>query len=117
MRIAEFVAAGVFLAMGVRSLVHWVRRPFESADPRDHLLFAAFVVGRAGMWLSLAGSLVLSATLKDPNGSGAYLRGRAFADYFRDRYWWYPLTFTVFLVMQFLAGWFLGHRRAAHDPS
>ena len=110
------MAAGL-LAMGVRSLVHWIRRPFDSNDARDHLLFAAFVVGRVGMWLSLSGFLLLSATLKDPNGSGAYLQGRAFTDYFRDRFWWYPLTFVVFLVMQFVAGWFLGHRHEAQDPS
>jgi hypothetical protein len=116
MRIAELVIAAGFVAMGVRSLVHWIRRPFDSTDPRDHLLFAAFVVGRVGMWLSLAGGLILSATLKDPKGSGAYLQGRAFADYFRDRYWWYPLTFLVFLVMQFGAGLFLGYRRSAQDP-
>ncbi len=109
--------AGALIAMAIRSLVHWIRRPFDSSDPRDHLLFAAFVVGRVGMWLSLAGSLYLSATLKDPNGSGAYLQGRAFADYFRDRFWWYPLTFLIFLVMQFVAGLFLGHRGGAQDPS
>ena len=116
MRIVEWVLAAVFLAMGVRSFVHWVRRPFESTDPRDHLLFAAFVVGRVGMWCSLAGSLVLSATLKDPNGTGAYLQGRAYADYFRDRYWWYPLTFVVFLALQFVAGTYLGRRREREDP-
>lgn len=113
MRVAELaVAAGLF-ALGVRSLVHWVRRPFESTDPVDHALFAAFVVGRVGAWMSLAGLFALSAALKDPNGSGAYLQGRAFTDYFRDRFWWYPLVFLGFIVLQFLAGFFLGHRTAA----
>ena len=113
MRVAELVVAAAFLALGVRSFVHWVRRPFDSTDPVDHALFAAFVVGRVGAWLSLAGFFLLSATLKDPNGSGAYLQGRAFTDVFRDRYWWYPLVFLGFITLQFLAGYFLGHRSAA----
>lgn len=113
MRVAELVVAGVLAALGLRSLVHWIRRPFDSADAADQALFAAFVVGRVGMWWSLAGFFVLSATLKDPNGSGAYLQGRAFTDYFRDRFWWYPMVFIACLVLQFLAAYFLGHRTPA----
>ena len=115
MRIAELAVAGGFLAMGIRSFVYWIRRPFESVDPRDHLLFASFVVGRVGTWLSLGAILWLSATLKDPNGSGAYLQGRAFTDYFYDRYWWCPIIVAVFAAMQVLAGWFLGHRGEGGD--
>lgn len=110
MRIAELVLAGVLAFLGVRSLVHWLRHPFEGTDPLDHGLFAAFVVGRVGAWLSAAGFFYLSSTLKDPNDSGAYLEGRAFTDFFRDRFWWYPLVFLGFMVLQFLAGFFLGHR-------
>ncbi len=113
MRIVELAAAGLFAAGGARSLVHWIRRPFDSTDPLDHALFAAFVLGRVGMWWSLAGFFLLSATLKDPNGSGAYLQGRAFTDYFRDRFWWYPMVFLGALVLQFLASYFLGHRSPA----
>jgi hypothetical protein len=109
-RVAELVVAALLVAGGIRSLVHWIRRPFDSADPVDHALFAAFVVGRVGMWWSLAGFFLLSLTLRDPNGSGAYLQGRAFTDYFRDRYWWYPMVFLSALVLQFLASFFLGHR-------
>ena len=35
--------------------IYWIRRPFESRDARDHLLFALFVTGRVGLWLALAG--------------------------------------------------------------
>ncbi len=113
MRTFELVAAAVLGLMGLRSLVHWIRRPFDSTDPRDHVLFALFVLGRVGAWWSMAGLFLLSATLRDPNGSGAYIQGRAFTDLFRDRFWWYPLVVIGFLVLQFVAGYVLGHRRPA----
>jgi hypothetical protein len=115
-RAVELALAGVLALLGLRSLVHWVRRPFEGSDPVDHALFAAFVVGRVGAWWSMAGFFYLSATLKDPNGSGAFLQGRAFTDYFRDRFWWYPLVFVGFMAVQFVAGYFLG-RRAPAPPA
>jgi hypothetical protein len=113
-RTVEFLLAIGLAAMGVRSLVYWLRRPFDSTDPVDHLLFAAFVVGRAGLWFAFAGELLLSLTLRnpDPRGNGAYLAGRAFADEFRLRFWWYPLVILGFLILQFLAGFFLGRRSA-----
>jgi hypothetical protein len=114
MRTFELLVATVFGLLGVRSLIHWIRRPFDSRDPRDHVLFALFVLGRVGAWWSLAGLFLLSATLKDPNGTGAYIQGRAFADLFHDRYWWYPLVVLGFVLLQFVAGYFLG-RRTPHD--
>jgi hypothetical protein len=113
--------AGLFVLLGIRSLAHWIRRPFDSVDPVDHALFALFVVGRVGCWFTLAGFFWLSATLRDPSGSGALLQGRAFVDVFRAKYWWYPLPFLTFLVLQFLAGFFLGRRspkapRARSEP-
>lgn len=116
MRVVELVIAAGLFAMGARSIVYWIRHPFESSDPRDHLLFATFVVCRVGMWMSSAGYLYLSATLKDPK-SGAYLQGRAFTDVFNARYWWYPIIFPACLVGQFLASWFLGHRQERGDPT
>ena len=119
MNLAEWVAAAVLGLAGLRSLVHWARRPFDSTDVRDHLLFAAFVLGRVGAWWSLAGFFALSASTRnsDPVGGGATLTCRAFVDEFRSRYWWYPLVVIGFLVLQFVAGYFLGRRRERSGPT
>lgn len=118
MRSVEIVAAVVFSAMGVRSLVHWARRPFVGGDATDGALFALFVLGRVGTWWSMAGLFVISLTLRDPDprGGGAFLEGRAFTDVFQARFWWYPAVVLVFVVMQFLAGFFLGRRQPAPRP-
>jgi hypothetical protein len=115
----EWVVAGALGLAGLRSLAYWARRPFDSTDVRDHLLFAAFVLGRVGSWWSLAGFFMLSATTRnpDPAGGGATLAGRAYLDEFRARYWWYPLVVLGFLVLQFLAGYFLGRRRERPGPT
>ena len=91
----------VFAAFGLRSLVHWARRPFDSTDPRDHALFAMFVTGRSGLWFALAGLFVLYALTET--------RGRAFIDDVR-RYDWFVLVFIALAAMQVVAGFFLGQR-------
>ncbi len=108
----EWAVAAVLGLAGLRSLVHWIRRPFEGTDVADHLLFAGFVLGRVGSWWSLAGFFALSANTRnpDPLGGGATLAGRAFVEEFRARAWWYPLVVLGFLAVQFLAGFFLGRR-------
>ncbi len=115
MRIFELVVAGVLAVLGARSLVHWTRRPFDSTDARDHVLFAVFVMGRVGAWWATAGFFLLSATLRDPNGTGAFIQGKAYTDLFRDRYGWYPLVIIGCLVLQFVAGFFLGRSNAKDD--
>ena len=40
MKVVEVGLVVLFAALGARSLVHWARRPFDSSDPRDHVLFA-----------------------------------------------------------------------------
>jgi hypothetical protein len=91
----------VFAALGVRSLVHWIRRPFETRDPRDHLFFAMFVTGRVGLWLALAGIFMVFA-LTDT-------QGRAFVDDVHE-YDWYVMVFVILAAMQFVGGFFLGRR-------
>jgi hypothetical protein len=101
MKAFEVSMVVVFAALGVRSLVHWGRRPFDSRDPGDHLLFALFVTGRAGLWFALAGLFSLYAL------TGT--QGRAFVDDVR-RYDWFALVFAILAAAQFLGGYFLGRR-------
>ncbi|MBI3647484.1 MAG: hypothetical protein HY240_01765, partial [Actinobacteria bacterium] len=62
MSVAGGVLAAVFAALGVRSVAWWLRRPFETADVRDNLLFAAYLTGRAGLWFAMSGLFVLLGT-------------------------------------------------------
>jgi hypothetical protein len=53
--VVEMVVASVLAVVGLRSLVVWGRRPFESRSLRDQLLYALFRTGRIGVWFALAG--------------------------------------------------------------
>lgn len=97
----EIALIVVFAALGVRSLVHWIRRPFETRDPRDHLLFAMFVTGRVGLWLALAGIFAVYASTDT--------QGRAFVDDVHA-YDWYVMVFVILAAMQLVGGYFLGRR-------
>jgi hypothetical protein len=97
----EITMVLLFGALGMRSLVHWVRRPFDSSDPGDHILFALFVTGRVGLWFALSGLFLLYALTET--------QGRAFVDDVRA-YDWFFLLFVGLSAMQFLAGFFLGRR-------
>jgi hypothetical protein len=112
LRYLELAAATFAAAMGLRSLVHWIRRPFDSTDPVDHLLYAAFVAGRVGTWWVAAAYFGLSATLTnpDPRGGGALLQGRAYADVFRAEYAWMVPVFVAFAALQVVVGFVLGRR-------
>ena len=103
MKAIEIALVALFGGLGVRSLVHWTRRPFESRDARDHLLFATFVTGRVGSWLALAGIFVLYASKNT--------QGRAFIDDVHE-YDWYVMVFVVLAAMQLVGGYFLGRRSA-----
>jgi hypothetical protein len=111
-RPVEAVVAGIFAIAGTRSLVYWIRRPFESTDVRDHLLFSLFVTTRAGVWLALGGIFFVYATVAtvDPvTGARIPAEGRAFLDAVRA-YNWLFLVPIVLATVQFVAGWFLGRR-------
>lgn len=114
MRIAELVVAAVFAALGVRSLVHWVRRPFDGASAREHALFALHVTARVGAWFALATLFVLYATVAtvDPvTGERIPAEGRAFTDAARE-YAWFYLVLLGLAAVQFVTGFFLGRERA-----
>ena len=101
MKAFEIAMLAMFGGLGVRSLVHWARRPFDSRDLRDHLLFAIFVTGRVGLWFAIAGLFLLYAL------TGT--QGRAFVDDVR-RYDWFVMVFMALAALQFLGGYFLGRR-------
>lgn len=117
MRPVEAVIATLLALLGLRSLVHWIRQPFESTDLRDHLLFALFVTARAGVWFALAGIFAVYAvvaTLDPVTGTRIPAQGRAFTDAV-SRYEWMFMIPIAFGVSQFVAGWFLGHREVPSD--
>ena len=103
MKLVEAILAGVFVLLGARSLVHWLRRPFEGGDVVDHVLFALFVTGRVGLWFALAGVFALYASTST--------EGKAFVDDVRT-YDWFLIVFLGLAAMQLLAGFFLGRRSA-----
>jgi hypothetical protein len=103
LRAIEVVMAVVFGALGVRSLVYWLRQPFTGGDALDHALFALFVLGRAGIWLGLAALFAMYASTSS--------QGRAFVDDAGEFAWMVPVL-LCFAVLQVVAGYFLGHRRA-----
>lgn len=107
MRVVELAIAGLFALGGLRSLWVWSRRPFESTDVRDHVLYALHLTGRIGLWFALAGSFLIFASIQT--------RGRAALDDV-ERYRWYLVVPLVLAALQLVAGWFLG-RRSTDGPS
>jgi hypothetical protein len=109
MKMLDAVVASVFLVLGLRSVVYWGSRTFAGADVRDHLLYALYVTGRAGLWFAFAGLFGLMALVDG--------EGRTVVDLRENR--WYVLVFLGLGVLQLLAGWFLGRRRSerAHEPA
>lgn len=101
MIVVEIVAAVVFAALSVRSLVYWVRTPYESTRASDLALYALFVTGRVGMWLVLATAFTLYALTET--------RGRAFIDDVSEYRWLY-VVFLALGALQFATAYFLGRR-------
>ncbi len=105
MRALELAAAAVFALGGLRSVWVWSRRPFESTDLRDLLLYALYLTGRIGLWFAVAGSFLIWSSIRT--------RGRAAIDE-AATYRWYLLVPLGLAALQLVAGWFLG-RRAPGD--
>lgn len=101
MKAFEIAVALACAALGVRSLVHWAREPYESSRTSDLVLYALFVTGRVGLWMVLALAFALYA-LTDT-------QGRAFIDDAREYRWLY-LVFLGLGATQFVASYFLGQR-------
>jgi hypothetical protein len=103
--VVEIVVAAVFGLLGIRSVVYWLRRPIDLEARRDHLLYALFVVSRAGIWFALMGLFLLYASVET--------QGRAFTDD-AARFNWYFIVLVVPAAVQFVAGFMLG--RAPRTP-
>jgi hypothetical protein len=97
----EVVVVVVCAALGARSLVYWLRRPFDGRDVTDHLLFAVFVTGRVGTWFALGGLFLLYAVTNT--------QGRAFIDDVRQ-FDWFFLVLVALAVAQLGASFLLGRR-------
>lgn len=102
MRIVEVVFAGLFALGGLRSLVVWMRRPFEGVDVADHGLYALFVTGRVGLWLAFAGLFAIYAS--------SDAEGRAAIDELTELRWFFVVP-LVLAAVQIAAGYFLARRR------
>jgi hypothetical protein len=104
MRVFEIVMALVFGALGLRSAWYWISRPFESTRIGDHLLYALFVTGRVGLWLSVAGAFAIFLSI-DTQGR-AYIEDAA-------RFRWYAMVPGVLAFLQLLSTVLLAGRAPA----
>jgi hypothetical protein len=95
---AELAAAGLFAFLGIRSIVHWLRQPIEFEGRRDLVLFALFVVARAGLWFGLMGLFLLFASVDT--------QGRAFIDDAAE-FNWYGVIILVLIALHFVVAYFL----------
>ena len=102
MRGLALTVAAVFALAGIRSVVHWLRRPPELAGRGELVLFALFVVARAGLWFGLSGWFLLLAPVD--------MRGRAFTDD-AAALQWYFVVFLVLISMHFATSTLLGRSR------
>jgi hypothetical protein len=107
--VPELVLAIVFAGMGVRSAVWWLRRPFETADVRDNLLFAAYLTGRVGLWFAVSGFFLLIAVDRSTQLAVGDASGGGFADG-AYHYRWFALVFLVLAAIKFVATHFLANR-------
>lgn len=101
MRWFELSVVAVFTALGLRSTWYWIRRPFESREVVDHILYAMYVTGRAGLWFSVAGAFAIFLSV--------HTKGRAFADD-ANGFRWYVLVPVSLAGLQLVGGTLLGRR-------
>jgi hypothetical protein len=105
-KVFELAMVVLFTGLGVRSAWYWTRRPFESGRISDHLLYAMYVTGRAGLWLSVAGAFAIFLSIDT--------QGRAFTDD-ANEYRWYVLVPGLLAFLQLLAAVLLGRRGGDAD--
>ncbi len=103
MKVFEVVMASILALFGVRSLVYWIRRPFESKSAWDQTLYALWILSRAGLWFALAGIFAISAAIP--------FEGRAFLDEWNRSYRWYVLVPIGCAALQAITSYALGRSR------
>ena len=89
---------------GVRSLVVWARRPFDSPAVADQFLYAVFRAARVASWFAFAGLFLFYAT-EDELGIVAQ----------SQRLRWYFFLIVVLGAAQFLTSQLLARKRSL-DP-
>jgi hypothetical protein len=100
-KVFELCMVLLFAGLGARSAWYWIRRPFESRQVSDHLLYALFVTGRVGLWLSVAGAFAIFLSIDT--------QGRAFTDD-AGEFRWYVVVPGLLAFAQLLAAVLLGRR-------
>lgn len=108
MRVLEVGLAALLAAGGVRSLWRWAGTPFDSTDALDHVWFALYRTGRAGLWFAFSGLFAISASID--------AEGRAFVDEF-ERFRWYALVPLGLAGVQLLAATVLRGRGSGEPPA
>ena len=108
MKAVELTIAALLLLAGLRSAWTWARRPFEGVDVVDHLLYAAYLTGRVGLWFSLAGFFLISASVETS--------GQPALDELQP-YRWYLIVPMALAALQLVAGWYLGRREPRGSES
>ena len=98
----EWGLAALFGLLGLRSIVYWLRRRLAARSLREHVLYALWLTGRAGMWFAIAGIFVISASIETSGGP--------YVDEFYD-YRWYIFVPITLAAMQLVAGLSLGRAR------
>jgi hypothetical protein len=53
--VPELAIGGLLAALGIRSLVRWMRTEFEAESFGDHALYLLHTVARVGLWFAFAG--------------------------------------------------------------
>ena len=71
--LVELVAAGVFVALGIRSLLRWLRSGYRPEGPGERVLYALHVTARVGMWFAFAGFFAGYALVDEPQSFRAYV--------------------------------------------
>lgn len=71
----ELVIGGVFVLLGIRSLVKWMKTRFDAQSVRDQVLFSLHSAARVGLWFAFAGFFFGFALVDEP---GRFIRWYTF---------------------------------------
>jgi hypothetical protein len=95
--IPEYVLAAILALFGIRSLRHWIRRPFDARTFGEHVLFVLHATARVGIWFTLA----------------AFFLGYALVDEDRSAFVWYAMVPIALAAVQLLTSLYLSRSEAA----